>query len=94
MSDLSAGFWPGAGLGYPAFYSDAYPTPEGFKDGPVRPEAAFFHEDLGEFILPYDAVREARHSNETLLNFLESTYEAAANLANWNKAALKQTWFK
>ncbi len=90
----SAGFWPGAGLGYPAYYSYAYPTPEGFKDYAVQPEAAFFHDDLGEFILPYDAVRVAADPDQTLLSFLQSTYDAAAELAEWDKAALKQTWFK
>jgi hypothetical protein len=90
----SAGFWPGAGLGYPAFYSYAYPTPEGFKDAPVKPDTAFFHEGLGEFILPYDAVRTAEDPDQALLSFLHSTYEAAADLAQWDKAALQQTWFK
>lgn len=90
----SAGFWPGAGLGYPAFYSYAYPAPDGFKDAPVLPEAAFFHEGFGEFILPYDAVREAKDPRKDLLAFLNSTYEAAANLANWDKTALTQVWFK
>ncbi len=90
----SAGFWPGVGLGYPAFYSYAYPTPEGFKDAPVSPKDAFFHDGLGEFILPYDAVRTAPDPDQALLSFLHSTYDAAANLADWNKAALQQTWFK
>jgi hypothetical protein len=90
----SAGFWPGTGLGYPAFYSYAYPTPEGFKDAIVQPEAAFFHEGLGEFVLPYEAVREAADPDQALLGFLHSTYEAAAELAGWNVAGLKQTWFK
>lgn len=90
----SAGFWPGTGLGYPAFYSYAYPTPEGFKDAIVQPEAAFFHEGLGEFILPYEAVREAADPDQALLSFLHSTYEAAAELAGWDVAGLKQTWFK
>ncbi|MEM1292839.1 MAG: DUF5996 family protein [Cyanobacteria bacterium P01_H01_bin.162] len=90
----SAGFWPGAGLGYPAFYSYAYPTPDKFKEAPVRPEAAFFLDAMGEFILPYDAVREAADPDQTLLAFLESTYAAAANLANWDQAALRQTSFK
>ncbi|RZM77236.1 DUF5996 family protein [Leptolyngbya iicbica] len=90
----SAGFWPGTGLGYPAFYSYAYPTPDGFKDAPVQPDAAFFHEGLGEFILPYDAVRTAGDPDQALLSFLQSTYDAAADLAQWNKAALRQTWFK
>ncbi|NMF86566.1 DUF5996 family protein [Nodosilinea sp. P-1105] len=90
----SAGFWPGTGLGYPAFYAYAYPTPEGFKDAIVQPEAAFFHEGLGEFVLPYDAVREATDPDQALLDFLHSTYEAAAKLAEWDMAGLRQTWFK
>ena len=90
----SAGFWPGTGLGYPAFYSYAYPAPEGFKDAPVQPDAAFFHPDLSEFVLPYDAVRTAADPDQALLNFLQSTYDAAADLAQWDKVALRQTWFK
>ncbi|MEO0825387.1 MAG: DUF5996 family protein [Cyanobacteria bacterium J06639_16] len=90
----SAGFWPGAGLGYPAYYSYAYPTPEGFKDAPANPEAAFFHEQMGEFILPYDTVRGAEQPDQVLLAFLQSTYEAAANAADWDQVALKQTMFK
>jgi hypothetical protein len=86
----SAGFWPGGGaIDYPAFYSYAYPAPEGFATAPVRPEAAFFHETLGEFILPYDAVRSAAAPDATLLDFLQSTYEAAANAARWDRAALE-----
>lgn len=90
----SAGFWPGAGLGYPAYYSYAYPTPDGFKDARVKPEAAFFHEKMGEFILPYDAVREAEQPDQVLLAFLQSTYDAAASAADWDQAGLKQTQFK
>lgn len=90
----SAGFWPGAGLGYPAFYSYAYPTPDKFKEAPVSPEAAFFSDAMGEFILPYDAVRAAADPDQTLLAFLESTYAAAANLAHWDQVALRQTSFK
>jgi hypothetical protein len=86
----SAGFWPGGGaIDYPAFYSYAYPTPEGFAATPVRPEAAFFHPQMGEFILPYDAVRNAAAPDETLLDFLQTTYEAAANAAGWDRAALE-----
>jgi hypothetical protein len=86
----SAGFWPGGGAtDYPAFYSYAYPTPEGFAAAPVRPQAAFFHEQMGEFILPYDAVRNASAPDETLLDFLQSTYEAAANTTSWDRAALE-----
>jgi hypothetical protein len=86
----SAGFWPGSGaIDYPAFYSYAYPEPAGFRATKVRPEAAFFSEALGEFILPYDAVRLAAQPDQTLLEFLQSTYEAAANAAKWDRAALE-----
>lgn len=90
----SAGFWPGTGLGYPAYYAYAYPTPEGFAEFPVQPEEAFFNSSLGEFILPYEAVQTANHPDQKLLSFLQSTYDAAASLANWDTKALQQTWFK
>jgi hypothetical protein len=86
----SAGFWPGSGtIDYPAFYSYAYPEPPGFRSAPVRPGAAFFSETLGEFILPYDAVRTAAAPDQALLEFLQSTYEAAANAAKWDRDALE-----
>ena len=86
----SAGFWPGSGaIDYPAFYCYAYPEPAGFRTAQVRPEAAFFSEALGEFILPYDAVRTAAKPDQALLEFLQSTYEAAANAAQWDRAALE-----
>jgi hypothetical protein len=86
----SAGFWPGSGaIDYPAFYSYAYPEPAGFRTTAVRPDAAFFSEALGEFILPYDAVRTAARPDQALLEFLQSTYEAAANAAKWDRAALE-----
>ena len=73
--ESSAGFWPGAGaVDYPAFYSYAYPEPAGFRIAKVRPDAAFFSEALGEFILPYDAVRMAADPDQALLDFLQSTY--------------------
>ena len=87
----SAGFWPGGGgIDYAAFYSYAYPTPEGFGNAPVKPEAAFFESTLGEFILPYDAVITATDPDAVLLAFLESTYAAAADLANWDRAMLER----
>lgn len=87
----SAGFWPGdARLPYPAFYSYAYPGPEGFAQAQVAPEAAFYSQELGEFILPYSAVREARAPDETLLQFLQTTYEAAAELGDWDRPALER----
>jgi hypothetical protein len=86
----SAGFWPGGGgIEYPAFYSYAYPAPEGFGSARVQPAAAFFSNELGEFVLPYDAVRTAGNPNEMLLGFLQSTYEAAADLARWDRATLE-----
>ncbi len=86
----SAGFWPGGGaIDYPAFYSYAYPEPAGFRAAKVRPEAAYFSEALGEFVLPYDAVRMAKDPDAALLDFLQSTYEAAAIAAKWDRAALE-----
>src|SRR6266403_1161147 len=88
--ESSAGFWPGGGaIDYAAFYSYAYPTPDGFVKSRVRPAAAFFSQELGEFLLPYDAVRTAADPDALLLEFLQSTYEAAANLARWDRAALE-----
>jgi Family of unknown function (DUF5996) len=90
--ESSAGFWPGSGaIDYPAFYSYAYPEPAGFRSTKVRPDAAFFSETLGEFILPYDAVRTAAQPDQALLEFLQSTYEAAANAAKWDRDALECT---
>jgi hypothetical protein len=88
--ESSAGFWPGSGaIDYPAFYCYAYPEPAGFRTTRVRPDAAFFSEALGEFILPYDAVRTAPQPEQALLEFLQSTYEAAANAAKWDRDALE-----
>jgi Family of unknown function (DUF5996) len=86
----SAGFWPGGGaIDYPAFYSYAYPAPAGFRETEVKPAGAFFSEQLGEFILPYDAVRTAHDPDQALLDFLQSTYEAAAISAKWDRDALE-----
>jgi hypothetical protein len=85
----SAGFWPGGGpVDYPAFYSYTYPAPEGFSTARVMPGEAFFDEKAGEFILPYSAVRNASDPESALLGFLESTYDAAARLADWDRASL------
>ena len=86
----SCGFWPGGGpVAYPVFYSYAYPEPSGFAGAPVKPSPAFYNTDLREFILPYDAVRAAESPDKTLLDFLQTTYEAAANLANWDRNFLE-----
>ncbi|MGF7162625.1 putative GNAT family acetyltransferase [Rhodoligotrophos appendicifer] len=85
----SAGFWPGGGgLDYPAFYAYAYPAPGGYRAAPVRPDAAFWHEGLSEFVLPYDAVQSAADPDAALMAFLISTYEAAADLGGWDRDLL------
>jgi hypothetical protein len=87
----SCGFWPGGGvISYPAFYSYAYPEPAGFPAAPVGPEGAFYSTDLREFILPYDIVRQSKSPDEALLNFLRTTYEAAADLGKWDRRSLER----
>jgi hypothetical protein len=87
----SAGFWPGGGPHpFPLFYSYAYPQPPGFDATTVRPQGAFYSRDLHEFVLPYDAVREADRPDDVLLDFLQSTYDAAADLGRWDRAALER----
>ncbi|MCB2191022.1 MAG: hypothetical protein KQI62_05620 [Deltaproteobacteria bacterium] len=86
----SVGFWPGMGLGQAAFYAYAYPEPEGFSGHSVLPDAAYYNQDLGEYILPYEAVRTAKEPEAELMQFLQSTYEAAADLANWDRKALER----
>jgi hypothetical protein len=87
----SAGFWPGGGgpVDYAAFYSYAYPAPEGFASAAVRPAQAFFSQELGEFLLPYEAVRTAPDPERTLMEFLQTTYNAAADLGRWDRAMLE-----
>jgi hypothetical protein len=86
----SAGFWPGGGLtDYAAYYSYAYPTPGGFAEAKVGPDGAFFLDEAGEFLLPYDVVRTAKDPDGALLEFLGTTYEAAANAAGWDRRALE-----
>ncbi|MEM1118086.1 MAG: DUF5996 family protein [Bacteroidota bacterium] len=86
----SAGFWPGPEIGEAAFYSYAYPEPAGFAAADVRPEAARYEAALGEFVLPYEAVRTAPAPEAALLDFLETTYAAAADLGAWDRAALER----
>jgi hypothetical protein len=86
----SAGFWPGDGaIDYPAYYSYAWPAPEGFAEARVQPAQAFFSNELSEFILPYDAVRTAPDPERALMDFLQSTYATAADLAHWDRANLE-----
>ena len=88
---ISAGFWPGnGGFGTPAFYCYAAPEPPGLKDKQISPAQAFYSRDLNEFLLKYDDVRQAVSPGEAVLEFLQSSYEAAANLAGWDRAALER----
>jgi len=87
----SAGFWPGnVDMPEPIFYSYIYPTPAGFADSAVGPDAAFWLTDLGEFALPYETVRSANDPDATLTEFLQSTYAAAADMAGWDRASLER----
>jgi hypothetical protein len=87
----SCGFWPGnGGYGRAAFYVYAYPEPPDYGDTPLRTREGFYDKNVGQFILPYDAVRLARDPDALLLGFLQETYEAAANLAKWDRKALER----
>jgi hypothetical protein len=84
----SCGYWPD-GSDEGMFYSYAYPEPPGFGTRAVEPAAAGYEKDLGEFVLPYTAVREAEDPDDTLLAFFQSTYDVAADLGTWDRAALE-----
>jgi hypothetical protein len=87
---ISHGFWPGSGpVLEPAFYAYAVPEPPGLKAAPVQPPEAFYHHELGEFILPYEAVRAAADPDEAIRRFVASTYEQAATLGGWDRPALE-----
>jgi hypothetical protein len=88
----SCGFWPGNDM-YPqaAFYSYAYPMPPGFEKARVAPAEASFHPQLREFLLPYDVVRSSRSPSDRVLDFFQSTYEAAAQLGDWDRDALERS---
>ena len=86
----SCGFWPGGGpVNEPVFYAYAYPEPQGFKEYPIQPKEAFYHTEMSEFLLPYDVIRTA-NSDDVLLTFLQSTYEAAATCAKWDRSTLER----
>jgi hypothetical protein len=88
----SCGFWPGGGPHpFPLFYSYAYPEPDGFASAAVEPAGAFYSKDLREWVLPYDVVRSAASPDDALLAFLETTYEAAADLGGWDRPALERS---
>jgi hypothetical protein len=87
----SCGFWPGGeAIPEPAFYAYAYPEPNGFKDAAISPEEAFYVPEMGEFVLPYEVVRKSKQPDQVLMSFLQSTYDAAANLGNWDRPALER----
>jgi len=85
----SFGFWPGSGaVAEPAFYAYSYPEPAGYANAPVGPDGAYYHAELREFVFPYDAVRSSAQPDAALLAFLQGTYDAAADLGGWDRAAL------
>jgi len=87
----SCGFWPGGGaVEMPVFYAYAYPEPDGFKEYSIQPREAFYSPVMREFMLPYETVRTATSPDSVLLAFLQSTYEAAATLSRWERAALER----
>jgi len=87
----SCGFWPGnGGFGQAAFYSYAYPQPVGFGEAPITVPGAFYSKEIGEFVLPYDSIRQTDRPRELLMQFLQETYQAAAELAQWDRAALER----
>jgi hypothetical protein len=88
---ISCGFWPGGGaVPEPVFYAYAAPEPDGFRQADIRPEAAYYSSDFKEFMLPYEVVRKSESPESELMAFLESTYEAGATLAGWNRADLER----
>jgi hypothetical protein len=87
----SCGFWPGGGkMAAPAFYAYAYPQPAGYADAVVRPAGAYYDRDLGEFVLPLATLRDAPAPDRVVLDFLQSTYDAAAELGGWDRAGLER----
>jgi hypothetical protein len=88
---ISCGFWPGGGkMNGPAFYAYAAPEPDGFKTATIRPREAFYSPDLSEFLLMYEDVRTATSPEQMILDFCQSTYDAAATLAHWDREALER----
>ncbi len=88
----SCGFWPGEGLGEPAFYAYHYPAPLGYAEHPIRPVQAYYHPTLREFVLPYEAVRQLPDWEAVVLSFFQSTYAAGANLAKWDRDSLERSY--
>lgn len=91
---ISHGFWTGNGFGEPAFYAYTTPEPDGFKEAKVKPSAAFYSKDFSEFLLKYEDVRNSENPDQMILDFLQTTYEAGASLAEWNRENLEADWKK
>jgi hypothetical protein len=90
--ESSAGFWPGgSGVDGAAYYAYAAPEPAGFSEYKMKPATAFYHPHLREYLLMYDDVRSADSPKETLMQFLQTTYEAAANLGKWDRKSLERS---
>ena len=89
---ISHGFWTGKGLGEAAFYAYAAPAPENFGEQKVLPESAFYSKEMGEYLLKYEDVRRSANPDRVILDFMQSTYEAGANLANWDRKKLEIDW--
>ena len=87
---ISHGFWCGGAVQEPAFYAYAAPEPRGFNETKILPAEGYYHQELKEFILPYDVVRQSASPEKTLLDFMQSTYEAGATLDKWNRAELER----
>jgi hypothetical protein len=90
---ISAGWWPGtvgSPVAEPAFYAYAYPEPAGCDVAPIKPVTAYYHPMMHEWILPYESVRTSATPERDLKEFLESTYEAAADLGKWDRTALER----
>jgi hypothetical protein len=87
---ISHGFWPGGNGVEAAFYSYTAPEPEGLPESSIEPRAAFYSKEMKEFLLPYEAVRNSPSPETALMDFLQSTYEAGANLAKWDRKALER----
>ena len=91
---ISHGFWTGNGFGEPAFYAYAAPEPEGFKTSQIKPDAAFYSAEMSEFLLKYEDVRNSENPDQTILDFMQTTYEAGANAAKWDREKLEIDWKK
>ncbi len=91
---ISHGFWTGKGFGEAAFYAYAAPEPKGFSEQKVKPQAAFYSKEMGEFLLKYEDIRQSENPDQAILDFMQSTYEAGADLTNWDRKNLEIDWTK